>query len=113
VPAAPAALSAAGVGGAGPARLAGGAGERIPRPVGTGEPAPRAGDLVRLAAGRAGLRRRERPAGRAGDHLDGPPRRPALPPGRGPRRRRRVVPTVGLQPGWVARGREAGLGRAG
>ena len=39
------------------------------------QPPPRPRDLVRVAARRAGVRRRERAARRPGDHLDGPARR--------------------------------------
>ena len=52
------------------------------------EPPPGAGGVVRLAARRARVRRPERAARRAGDHLDGPPGRPAVPGRRGADRAR-------------------------
>ena len=69
-------------------------------------------DLVRLAARRPRVRRPERPAGGAGDHLDGPARRPALPGRRGADRAGRVVRAVGLQPRRLARRRQDRLGRS-
>ena len=99
------------MGRAGPARLAGGRRQRLPRPVCPRQPPPGAGGVVRLAARRPRVRRPKRPARRAGDHLDGPAGRPAVPGRRGADPARRVVRPVGLQPRRLARCRQDRVGR--
>ena len=63
--------------------------QRLPRPLCPRQPPPGAGGVVRLAARRARVRRPKRAARRAGDHLDGPAGRPAVPRRRGADRRPR------------------------